>query len=191
MLIIPVSAARALIQTLHLFVRVGRCLERACCAAAAAWLMLYTPTTAFAAPEALPYQEADQTPETQRAKTAPLSQDKQSAATDSSSQLPPLPTGFPLLPDIVVQAPQEVSCVLDCLPQVNHQELQGKVTPLALPGCQAFAIQFATSAPYLLACRQGLSLMTCKAHGCYTQLSLAHGFLSEHQVIFIRALTCI
>lgn len=108
-------------KPLQPFVCAGRCLERACCAAAAAWLMLYTPTTAFAAPEALPYQEADQTPETQRAKTAPLSQDKQSAATDSSSQLPPLPTSFPLLPDIVVQAPQEVSSVLDCLPHANCQ----------------------------------------------------------------------
>lgn len=97
--------------------RSGRCLERACCAATAAWLMLCSPTVAYAAPEALPYQEADQTAETQRAKTAPLSQDKQSAATDSSSQLPPLPTSFPLLPDIVVQAPQEVSPVLDCLLQ--------------------------------------------------------------------------
>ncbi|KAL3137574.1 hypothetical protein ABBQ38_004857 [Trebouxia sp. C0009 RCD-2024] len=86
----------------------GSCLERACCAAAAAWLMLSAPTVALAAPEPPPYQQANQTPETQKAKTAPLSQDKQSAATDSSSQLPPLPTSFPLLPDIVVQAPQEV-----------------------------------------------------------------------------------
>lgn len=71
--------------------------------------MLSAPAGALAAPEALPYQQADQTLETQKAKTAPLSQDKQSAATDSSSQLPPLPTSFPLLPDIVVQVPQEVS----------------------------------------------------------------------------------
>ena len=70
--------------------------------------MLSAPAVALAAPELLPYQQVDQTPETQEAKTAPLSQDKQSAATDSSSQLPPLPTSFPLLPDIVVQAPQEV-----------------------------------------------------------------------------------
>lgn len=102
--------ARALcpIGLLYLLVCLGRCLERSCCAVAAAWLMLCAPTSALATPEALPYQEADQTPETQKAKTAPLSQDKQSAATDSSSQLPPLPTSFPLLPDIVVQAPQEV-----------------------------------------------------------------------------------
>lgn len=113
-----------------LSVRAGRCLERAYCAAAAAWLMLCTPTTALAAPEALPYQEADQTPETQKAKSAPLSQDKQSAATDSSSQLPPLPTSFPLLPDIVVQAPQEVSSVLVCLLHANRQELQGEAVPL-------------------------------------------------------------
>ena len=70
--------------------------------------MLFTPSSALAIPEALPYQQADQTAETQKAKAAPLSQDKQSAATNSSSQLPPLPTSFPLLPDIIVQAPQEV-----------------------------------------------------------------------------------
>lgn len=104
----------------YLPVCIGSCLERACCAAAAAWLMLSAPTVALAAPEPPPYQQANQTPETQKAKTAPLSQDKQSAATDSSSQLPPLPTSFPLLPDIVVQAPQEVSpqqaCLFGCRP---------------------------------------------------------------------------
>lgn len=86
----------------------GKGLEKACCIAATAWLMLFTPSSALAIPEALPYQQADQTAETQKAKAAPLSQDKQSAATNSSSQLPPLPTSFPLLPDIIVQAPQEV-----------------------------------------------------------------------------------
>ena len=99
------------VDLLYLPMCTGHFLQRACCAAAAVWLMLSTPTIALAAPEALPYQDADQTPETQKAKTAPLSQDQQSAATDSSSQLPPLPTSFPLLPDIVVQAPQEVSPV--------------------------------------------------------------------------------
>ena len=55
-----------------------------------------------------PYQQTNQAADTQQAKTQPLAQDKQSAATNSSSQLPPLPTSFPLLPDVAVQAPQEV-----------------------------------------------------------------------------------
>lgn len=69
-------------------------------------LTLCRPIVVQADPMPLPYQQAEET-----AKTVPLSQDKQSAATNSSTQLPPLPTSFPLLPDIVVQAPQEV--VLD------------------------------------------------------------------------------
>lgn len=111
-------------DTGYLSVCIGGCLERACCAAAAAWLMLFAPTLAHAAPEPPPYQQADQTLETQKAKTAPLSQDKQSAATDSSSQLPPLPTSFPLLPDIVVQAPQEVSSEQACLLAAGPSLLQ-------------------------------------------------------------------
>ncbi|KAA6423167.1 MAG: peptidase M16 domain [Trebouxia sp. A1-2] len=76
-------------------------------AALAAALTVLAPGSAVA-DAALPYQQADQTAATQEAKTTPLSQDKQSAATNSSSQLPPLPTSFPLLPEVVVQAPQEV-----------------------------------------------------------------------------------
>ena len=67
-------------------------------------LTLCRPSVVQADPMPLPYQQAEET-----AKTVPLSQDKQSAATNSSTQLPPLPTSFPLLPDIVVQAPQEVA----------------------------------------------------------------------------------
>ena len=77
-------------------------------AALAAALTVLAPGSAVA-DAALPYQQADQTAATQEAKTTPLSQDKQSAATNSSSQLPPLPTSFPLLPEVVVQAPQEVN----------------------------------------------------------------------------------
>ena len=91
--------------------------------------MLCAPVMALATPEALPYQEADQTPETQKAKTAPLSQDKQSAATDSSSQLPPLPTTFPLLPDIVVQAPQEVSPVQSHLMPATRESQHASKVP--------------------------------------------------------------
>lgn len=76
-------------------------------AALAAGLTVLAPGSAIA-DAALPYQQADQTAATQKAKTVPLGQDKQSAATNSSSQLPPLPTSFPLLPEVVVQAPQEV-----------------------------------------------------------------------------------
>ena len=77
-------------------------------AAVAAANVLCMPASALAETTAPPYQQANQTPDTQQAKTQPLAQDKQSAATNSSSQLPPLPTSFPLLPDVVVQPPQEV-----------------------------------------------------------------------------------
>ena len=52
--------------------------------------------------------EQEQTAASQNSKSAPLSQTEQSAATDASSELPPLPTTFPLLPDVAVQAPQQV-----------------------------------------------------------------------------------
>lgn len=78
-------------------------------AALAAANLLCMPSLALAEETATsPYQQANQAADTQQAKTQPLAQDKQSAATNSSSQLPPLPTSFPLLPDVAVQAPQEV-----------------------------------------------------------------------------------
>ena len=77
-------------------------------ATVAAANVLCMPVSALAETTAPPYQQADQTADTQQAKTQPLAQDKQSAATNSSSQLPALPTSFPLLPDVVVQPPQEV-----------------------------------------------------------------------------------
>lgn len=86
----------------------GNILSASFSAALAAAFTVLAPGSAVA-DAALPYQQADQTAATQAAKTAPLSQDKQSAATNSSSQLPPLPTSFPLLPEVVVQAPQEVN----------------------------------------------------------------------------------
>lgn len=51
----------------------------------------------------------EQTAVLQQSKAQPLSQGKQSAATDASSELPPLPTEFPLLPDVAVQAPKQVT----------------------------------------------------------------------------------
>ncbi len=86
----------------------GNILSASFAAALAAFVTILAPGPAVA-DAALPYQQADQTAATQEAKTTPLSQDKQSAATNSSSQLPPLPTSFPLLPEVVVQAPQEVN----------------------------------------------------------------------------------
>ena len=56
-----------------------------------------------------PTAAQEQTAASQESKSAPLSQAEQSAATNSSSELPPLPTTFPLLPDVAVQAPQEVA----------------------------------------------------------------------------------
>jgi len=89
----------------------GNILSASFSAALAAVLTVLAPGSAVA-DAAVPYQQADQTAATQEAKTAPLSQDKQSAATNSSSQLPPLPTSFPLLPEVVVQVPQEVKLVV-------------------------------------------------------------------------------
>ena len=57
---------------------------------------------------AAPVVAQQQTAASRESKSAPLSQAEQSAATNASSELPPLPTTFPLLPDVAVQAPQEV-----------------------------------------------------------------------------------